>query len=138
MKIRLGQLEFVDPTPEELDELVERYGGGVVGLSGDTSHQKPTKAGKNGLTDGPRDSVVLRAFVDAGLVGVSAKRVGSLLGRRGKAMRGAAKDWASRIGLTRGTDDPFEECRVGTARGIRIKADLQDLAKELLRGGRGA
>jgi len=136
MKVRLGQLEFVDPTPEELDELVQRYG---VGQSDDALHQKATKQGKKALADGPRDSVVLRAFVDAGLVGVSAKRVGSLLGKGGKAMRGAARAWATRVGLTHDKgNDPFEDCRVGTARGIRIKTDLQDLAKELLKGGGGS
>jgi hypothetical protein len=136
MKVRLGQLIFIDPTPEELDELVRRYGCEVANGEGDEDAAKPSKIGQKVAIEGPRDSVVLRAFVEARSVGVPAKRIGSLLGRGGKATRGAARQWAARIGLTHDSNaDPFEDCRVGTARGIRIKADLQDLAKELLKGG---
>lgn len=138
MKIRLGQLVFVDPTPDELDELVRRYGGAAE-AEGEGTSQKPPKLGPKPMADGPRDSVILRVLVDAGLNGVPTKQVGELLGRRGKAMRGAAKIWAVRVGLTHEAgSDPFEDCRVGTARGIRIKPNLHDLAKELLRGGGGS
>jgi hypothetical protein len=135
MKVKIGKLEIVDVTLEELDELIERYGGSIE-TAGENSTAKQGKNVQAGIADGTRDSVVLRAFVEAGANGVSAKKVGSLLGRSGKAMRGAAKQWAARIGLTHdAANDPFEECRVGTARGIRVKADLQDLLKGLSKGG---
>ncbi len=129
MKVRLGQLEFVDLSPEELDALVQRYG---CVPDDDADRQTNVKAGQKTAEGGPRDFVVLRAFVEAGTTGVPTTRIGSLLGRGGKAIRAAARLWAMRVGLTHGeTSDPFEECRVGTSRGIRIKLDLQDLAKEL-------
>lgn len=137
MKVRLGQLEFIDLTPEELEDLVQRYGV-AIGSSPSPDSPRPSKTWQKGLESGPRDAVVLRAFVDAGLVGVPVKRVGSLLGRGGKAMRNAARQWAARIHLAHDqASDPFEDCRVGTGRGIRIKADLQDLAQELLKEGGG-
>lgn len=131
MRIRLGQLEFIDPSPEELDELVNKYG---ISTAPD---DEQALARSKGIADGtPRDVILLRTFVEAGMNGISVKKAGILLGRGGKAMRGAARQWASRVGLIHGGDtDPFDDCRVGTGRGIRIKADLQDLAKALLKGG---
>lgn len=135
MRVRLGQLEFVDLSPEELDELIRRYGG-ALDADSDNFVGKQPKSSQHGASDARRDSVVLRALVEAGANGVPTTSIGSLLGRKGKAMRGAARQWSARVGLTHdATDDPFEDCRVGTARGIRIKADLQVLAKELLKGG---
>jgi hypothetical protein len=135
MKIRIGGLEIVDVSPEELDELIKRYGGAVLEPSPavDSGKQHPTTHTHKVTGQGPADSVVLRKLVDAGALGVTTTELGEILGRRGKATRHAVRDWAKRVGLT--TDDNievFEEARVGTQRGLRIKPSLLEVAKELL------
>lgn len=130
MRVRIGQLEIIDPTPEELDELVEKYGG-FTGGEATSKIQKPKTS-----NDSPRDSVLLKTFVEAGMNGVAVNSAGGLLGRKGKAMRGAAREWAVRVGLSHDANsDPFDDCRIGTTRAIRIKGELLDLAKELLKKG---
>ncbi len=130
MRLRIGALEIIDPTPEELRMLIQE----CIGLSGSDAQ---VTIQKSLLTnDAPRDSVLLKTLVDAGMTGIAVNKAGSILGRKGKAMRTAARDWAVRVGLSHdAASDPFDDCRIGTTRAIRIKGDLLDLARELLKKG---
>jgi len=135
MKVKIGNLEITVETLDELDELVKRYGGTTAEPTGDPI-QAYAKSLSNGHQPGvgseAADTVLLRKFVEAGGVGVTTIDIGTILGRRGKAARPALREWAKRIGLT--TDDnlePFEEARVGTQRGLRIKSSLQPVAEHI-------
>jgi hypothetical protein len=133
MKVKIGNIEITVETPDELDELVKRYGGTTAIEPDDAKHQKHHKGGQSANT--PADMVVLKKFVDGASQGVTTTELGEILGRRGKATRHAVRDWAKRIGLTSDDNsfDPFEESRVGTQRGLRIKPSLLEVAKTLMR-----
>ncbi len=127
MKIRIGSIEIVDPTMDELDELIKRYGGSIIEPQAD---QKASKTVANTLLQesgaGTADAVLLKHFVEAGNGGHPAKDVGDLLGRRGRRLAGRRRHgpWG-RIGLVgEESQDAFDECRVGTQRALRIKASF--------------
>src|SRR5688500_2579125 len=97
MKVKLGALEL-EVTFDELDELVRRYGN--VTVEGSVAAVPPQRS-NNGRTTShgtPADIVVLNRLV-AAPNGVSAREIGEILGRRGKAIRRGAREWAVRIGL---------------------------------------
>jgi|ERR1051326_1809953 hypothetical protein len=133
MKIRIGGLEIIDPTPEELDELVKRYGGQAP-IEGQTTGSHGSN-GNHPTTKGAADSVLLKRFIEGGANGLTLKEVGEILGRRGKATRRAAKEWSKRIGITADDNlEVFDDCRIGTQRGCRIKQSLLPVAQELQKG----
>lgn len=141
MKVRIAGIEISDISLDELDEIVKRYSHLAAQTpEGDgDGHVHASKAGGAPKTDlgghaNTTDQVILRKMVDAGLQGVPTADLGEMLGRRGKATRGAARKWAHRIGITAGPDsDPFDESRIGTQRALRIKPSLMDVAKAHLR-----
>jgi hypothetical protein len=141
MKVRIGALEILDPTWEELAELVNRFGGAIVGdqavasatENGDPPHP-PSPQRKNCGGVSTSDRVVLEQLVAAGSEGLPTQSLGEILGRQGKSIRPGLMEWARRIGLTNDANvDPFQEVRVGTRRGARLKDSLQHVAKELLK-----
>ncbi len=139
MKVRIGGLEILDPTWEELDALIDRYGGAVVGTpdeNGGQGNQEAQRGSprKNGGGSSPTDRVVLERLIAAGTAGLPTQDLGEMLGRRGKSIRPGLIEWAQRIGLTKDAGfDPFQEVRVGSRRGARLRDSLQHVAKELLR-----
>jgi hypothetical protein len=137
MKVKIGGLEIVIETPEELDDLVKRYGGNAAIESQEAATQASHSSAHHGkaVGHGAADSVLLKRFIDSGNNGLALKEVGEILGRRGKATRKAAKAWAKRIGLTNDDNlDVFDDCRIGTHRGARIKQSLLAVAQELHKG----
>jgi hypothetical protein len=137
MKMRIGNIEFSDLSHDDVDMLVKRYG--KVQPEPQSKHSQKSHADEShntGSRNGvPTDIVALRRFVEAGTDGVKTTDIGEILGRRGKAARGAIREWSKRIGLTNDADatmDTFEDCRVGTSRGVRIKPNLLEVAKMLL------
>ena len=140
MKVRIGALEIVDPTWEELDDLIARYGGGITATSDDapdSEHSElprpsPRKNGGSGAS--ASDRVVLERLVQAGSLGLPTQDLGEMLGRQGKSIRPGLLQWARRIGLTNDANiDPFQDIRVGTRRGARLKDSMQHVARELLK-----
>ena len=118
--------------------IVTKYGNLTADTEKVAKVNKATRQNGGGSLSGttPVDTVVLRTLVEAGTTGVAITNVGEMLSRRGKATRGALREWSKRVGLTQGEDnsmDSFEECRVGTVRGLRIKPSLLEVAKELLK-----
>jgi hypothetical protein len=135
MKIRIGALEIVDPTPEELDMLIAKYAGAIQHGS-ETPGNGGEHQGSQKLNASAKDRVVLNRLVSAGSEGVATQELGETLGRLGKSIRPGLIEWAQRIGLTHDAEfDPFEECRVGTRRGIRLKSSLLSVAKQIQQGG---
>ena len=133
MKVRIGSIEISDLSPKELDDLIRRYGNS--GSSGSSKSQQKSGNGEQPLPShgAAADTVLLKKLVESGDGGVTTIDIGTILGRRGKAARPALREWAKRIGLV--TDDnleAFEEVRVGTQRGLRIKSSLLDVAKHIL------
>lgn len=141
MKVRIGTLEVCDVTLDDLDELVKRYGGAVQAggagegnsgaAAGGTAHSGSSKAAGSGHHHGnTADTVILRKLVEGGSQGVPTADLGTMLGRRGKATRGAAQEWAHRMGIVGDAEmEAFEESRVGTQRALRLKPSLLDIAK---------
>jgi hypothetical protein len=136
MKIRIGPIEIVDPTWEEVDAIIERYGGRLEGTPaiGDEPAGVPEPSGRRrngGATASAR--VVLERLIAAGNIGVPTQDLGEILGRRGKSIRPGLMAWALEIGLVSDRNiDPFEDTRVGSRRGARLKPSFQSVAKELL------
>jgi hypothetical protein len=137
MNVRIGKLEVTGVTPEELDVLVKRYGGAAPETPPKKLEEKYFDTMQEaGAAIGAADTVLLKKFVDAGSTGLTTIEVGDILGKRGKAARPAVRHWALRIGLTQ--DDTLEVCedaRVGTQRGLRIKASLLDVARHIMGQG---
>lgn len=138
MKVRIGGIEIIDPTWEELDALVTKYGGLVNGAG----HSGEEKA-ENGGSAMPhqrgsiaaKDRVALDKLVAAGAAGVPTQEIGEVLGKLGKAVRPELVRWAGRVGLTHDdTFDPFEECRSGSRRAVRLKGSVLSVAKEIQQG----
>lgn len=136
MKIRIGAIEIVDATWEELEQIVERYGGGdheSPHEADDDDADRPPPRRKNGNTTTPGDRVVLELLVSAGSSAVPTQELGDILGRRGKSIRPGLINWAMRVGLINDKNiDPFEEARAGSRRGARLKSSFLPVANELL------
>jgi hypothetical protein len=134
MKLRIGPIEIVDATFDDLDALIERYG-----IAFDHSPETEATPGEsarrrtNGGSATASDRVVLERLIHAGNSGVPTQDLGEILGRRGKSIKPGLMAWALRINLiTDKNIDPFEETRVGSRRGARLKASFHSVARELL------
>ena len=135
MKVRIGALEIVDPTSDELDMLIAKYAGAIQHGSEPSQGNGCEYQGAQKLNASAKDRVVLNRLVSAGSVGVATQELGETLGRLGKSIRPGLAEWAQRIGLTHDAEfDPFEECRIGTRRGIRLKSSLLSVAKQIQQG----
>ncbi len=137
MKVKIGNLEITVESLEELDKLVERYGGAPIETGPQAGGSPKASAagagGKAHIGNKPADGVVLQKLIDAGTNGVPTNVLGEILGKRGKGARGALRKWSKRVGLSSDDNlDTFEDCRSGTQRGIRLKASFLDVAKSLL------
>lgn len=138
MNVRIGNLEVTNVTPDELDMLIKRFGNvSSASPSQRLSTKSPGDANKQSVstTGTPNDIVALRRLVEAGSGGVKTNDIGEILGKRGKGARRALRNWSKRIGLTNDADatmDTFEDCRVGTSRGVRIRPNLLEVARVLM------
>ena len=131
MKVRIRGVEIHVESLDELDDLIERYGSTIAADDGEVN-STPSRRNSSPKLD-TRDRVVLERLVQAGSTGVPSTELGKILGKMGRGTRGAARRWASRIGLVQHDNvDPFEECRVGTKRGLRIESAHLAVAKGLL------
>src|SRR5262245_15688252 len=92
MKARIGIVEIVDVSFDELDELVRRYGG--------ISETAPLPTKAMVVVGGvAADRVILERFIQAASGGISTNDLGQLLGRRGKGVKPALDKWAARVAL---------------------------------------
>jgi hypothetical protein len=134
MKIRIGALEIIDPSWEELEQLIQRFGGDFQSSDIDEGENSELPRRRNGgASAAASDRVVLERLISAGNAGIPTQELGEILGRRGKSIRPGLQAWAVRIGLlTDKNIDPFEETRVGSRRGARLKPSFQPVARELL------
>lgn len=130
MNVKIGNFEITDVTIDDLKQLIAEFGTGIEASQSVAPKPARERLPREGPAD--RDQVLLAAFVEAAPAGVRTKQMGKLLGKGGKSIRPAARKWAFRIGLTNHEHaDPFEDCRVGTDRGVRIDDDLLELARKL-------
>jgi hypothetical protein len=140
MKIRIGNLELTDITPNELDELVKRYGNAPINAQNQETRSlgqgppaPPSTPAPPAVAGGAADTVLLKKLVDAGTIGMTTNEIGTILGRRGKAAKKALDEWGVRIGLpTAEHADNFEFARVGSRRGWRLKESLLDVGRHIL------
>jgi hypothetical protein len=141
MKIKIGPVEVSDLSLDELYALLDRYAdkaelSGIPTKEGAESKCHAEGGGGNGgcYSASHADRVVLEKLVQSGNAGVSTQDLGEILGRRGKAIRGALQSWAKRVGIVQDDSiDPFDECRAdGTRRGVRLKSSLLPVAAKIL------
>ncbi|HMD54610.1 MAG TPA: hypothetical protein VKJ65_08695 [Phycisphaerae bacterium] len=134
MKVKIGAVEISDISMDELEQILNRFGHMFSDddrLAGLENAKSNTNMSIHGVSvSQPKDLVALQRFIDAGATGVPVKELGHILGKQGKAIRGAIQDWARRINLvTDGNIQPWEITRIGTQRGYRLKPALMDVAK---------
>jgi hypothetical protein len=135
MKVTIQGLDVSVDSMDELEELIQRFGGSAT--PGDASKKKhvssPTN-GSNGETNSvTHDRVILQHMVDAGDVGVHTNTLGDMLGRKGKAVGAALVQWAIKIRLVAdASNNPFEKARPSGGRGWKLKATMMSIAKQLL------
>jgi hypothetical protein len=135
MKIKIGNIEIDQISMDELDEIVKRYGNfdsaSVNGGAEPRLRQNDRQVLPNAQVS---DRVLLQKLVE-GEGAITANEIATILGKRGRATRSAAKQWAQRVGLTTDCNiEPFDDCRVGTQRGVRLKPSLLDVAKAIHNG----
>jgi hypothetical protein len=134
MKVHIGSLEITVENLEELDQLVQRYGGEQP------SHRavdQPSENGSvqraNGGNSVAHDRVILGHLIEHADTGVHTNTLGDMLGRRGKAVKPALNQWAIKVRLmTEDGIDPFEKARPNGGRGWRLRATLLPIARQLL------
>lgn len=133
MRIIYRGIPIEADTIEELDELIDRYGTPDDRPASDSGIHATTN--KMALkSSSPADKVLLKQLIERGARGVWTKEIGEILGKGGKSLPPAIASWAKRIGLQDGSVQPFEYCRVGSKRHVRIKGSVTEVAKHILEG----
>jgi hypothetical protein len=127
--VRVRGVEIVCETLEDIDQLIERYGG-TAGMSAQPFHAPPQLGGPAGVA--AADATLLQALVSAGQQGVSSESIGHMLGTKGKGIPPALQRWAARVGIARTEDgDVWEPARPQGARGWRLKNGSLAVARTL-------
>lgn len=123
--VRIRGVEVVCETLDQLDEIVERYGG-------EGAPAAPKRA--NGGAAGPAgDAALLRELVNVGSTGLGSQTIGEMIGARGKGVPVALKRWALRVGLTQDESNfPLEPARPQGGRGWRLNDGAITIARHLL------
>jgi hypothetical protein len=129
-KVHVRGIEIEINSWDELDELVNRYGGAEVTRSAGPSPQRRSSSLAH------VDSTLLRQFVQRGARGVLNSDLGPHLNAVGKGIRPALDRWASRIGLVpEDGSSAFEPVNMGMlGRGYRM-TDLYIQAAQDMLGG---
>lgn len=108
---------------EELDELVERYGGEalIVTQQQTGSEGQPQRRNRTGLQLSPSDRALLERFVEAGSRGLLTSQISPAMGKKGKGIRPALDRWSRRIGLvTEEGASAFEPVKRADGRGFNM------------------
>lgn len=140
-RIRYGKLVIEFDTDEELDSFLERHsnGGDATPAPGPVQARGGSEAvapAANGQAS--RDQTLLRMMINAGASGVETGTVVRLLGGpKGRAVPFAVHEWASRVGLSAGSDDTgaCQPIKIGRARGWRLSSGALGAAKAMTEGG---
>lgn len=128
-------------TWEELDEVIERYGGASAVVIGGTSESPKPEGGASkpkgfhggGAELNHTDRTLLQEFVTNGSHGVPTSEIGPALGKRGKSIRPALEAWSRRIGLaTEENASPFAPMKTSRGRGFRLTGIYPGVARSLL------
>lgn len=116
---------------EELDEIIQRYGGDIA-ISADNSNVKAPKPPSGGSL-AMNDRVLLQQFVDTESKGILNKDLGKFLGSKGKSIGPALRKWGLRIGLAHDEKaEAFERFNRPDGRGYRLSAPFTKVAQNLL------
>ena len=122
---------------EEFDDLVKRYGGADEAQpdAGNTPRLTPLSPSAKLSIQSPVDRTLLRSFIDSGMHGLLNKELAEALGKEGKSIGPALKDWCLRIGLTE-ESGPVALRRVNTAdgRGYKLTPHFRKVGEALLNG----
>jgi hypothetical protein len=118
---------------EELDELIQRYGGDV-GLSGvDLGAGGATRTRHLSHHLLTADRAILQKFVERESKGLLNKDLGAFLVAEGKAIRPALRKWAIKIKLADSEDAKiFESFSRPDGRGYKLSSAYADIAKAIL------
>ena len=116
---------------EELKDLIASFGETTAGA--------PAPALATGGTEEVHDTVLLRAFMEAGVVGIPASFVQSSLPKaHGRGMRKALQSWASRMKLVgANSDEACQPARPQGKRGWKLSNGALQVAKMRYGGKEG-
>lgn len=122
---------------EELDQLIQRYGGElVIAAPAPGGDQKGRRKSASTGTLTATDRALLERFIEEGVRGVLTADIGQALGKRGKAIRPALDGWSRRIGLvTEEGATAFEATKRYEGRGFRMVPHYLRAAGQMLGQG---
>jgi hypothetical protein len=84
---------------EELDALVERYGGDALIVTAASSSETKTKGRGKSADLSASNRALLEQFVAAGSKGLPTSQIGPAVGKKGKGIKPALERYARSIGL---------------------------------------
>lgn len=119
---------------EELDELIQRYGGnvGVAGIEGaaENTHRSHRRGGHHLPTT---DRAILKNFFERENKGLLNKDLGAFFGVEGKAIKPALRKWGVKIKLADSEEARvFESFNRPDGRGYKLSPAFMHIAKALL------
>lgn len=97
--VRVGAVSIEVQSWEDLDEVVERYGGGMDRSDTGSNANKASETNKHRTNLSQTDQALLEQFVDAADRGVLVTVIASALGKRGKGTGPALEAWSRKVGL---------------------------------------
>jgi hypothetical protein len=118
---------------EELDELIQRYGGDV-GLAGiDLGSEGASRTRRMSHHLPTADRAILQKFVERENKGLLNKDLGAFLGAERKSIRPALRKWAAKIKLADSEDARvFESFNRPDGRGYKLSSAFVHIAKALV------
>ena len=129
--VRVRGVEIICESLEDVDRLIERYGGAPGSPSSPDLASTMARGGPSGVA--AHDLAVLHALINAGTQGVTSESIGHMLGTKGKGIPPALRRWAMRIGIAQNEDgDALEAARPQGARGWRLKDGSLAVARTIL------
>jgi len=96
-KVKIGKLEIIVDSLDDLDRLIERYGlveGSEAAVSVPVHEVMQSKRPQKNS-----DLSLLQRFVENGIAGIPSGELFLTFGVKGKGITGALSDWAERVGL---------------------------------------
>lgn len=121
---------------DELDELIQRYGGEVVIATAPPVSRSAANPSIPGFT--PTDRALLERFIEEGSRGVLTSEITQLTGKQRKAIRPYLEGWTRKIGLVHDEGQTaFEQAKRFEGRAFRMTPPFLRVASQLLGRGTG-
>lgn len=131
--ISIKGIEIPVASWDEMDEVIKRYGNGAAAARTQRQSTAQDEPPPSGDALAASDHTLLEQFVSAGQRGVPTTSIGSVLGRRGKGIRGELESWSRRIGLVNQQGaSAFEPVKGARGRGFRLVGIYLQAAQKII------